>query len=144
MNNLVSLSNPKLPITLKYPDPTPLGCPVSVNERANEIGYRVHLISEGSDEIYFEVGQYATLSISEAMALFKKEAAERISDLEIRETQEITFASRKGYRFSIRWPGKERVITYIEEGEMVYRIIYDPASPLNEQILATFAFQQAA
>jgi hypothetical protein len=140
MDNLVIFSNQKLPLTLEYPNPTPRGCRVTAREQSNDIGYRVHFTSDGSGEIYFEVGQYANLSISTAMDLFKKEVSERIHGLEIGELEELMFDSYPAYRFTIRWPGTERVITFLQKEDMVYRLIYDPSSPINGQILESVRF----
>jgi hypothetical protein len=40
-------------------------------------------------------------------------------------------------QYSFRWDDKQRVAILIQENEVTYRIIYDPRSPINAQILST-------
>jgi hypothetical protein len=141
MANLITLANPQLPITLQYPDPTPLGYKVNVIEKTGDISYRIHLVSEGPSEIYFEVGKYLNLSISEAVNLFKNELIENISNVEISAVTTTIIASKPAYHLTVRWPSKERRVFFIEHEEKIYRIILDPLSDINEQILKTFAFK---
>ncbi len=144
MNHPTPFAHPKLPVTLQYPNPTPQGYPVVVQEKVNDLGHRVHFISNGSDEIYFEVGQYANLTIAQAIDLFKREVAERIERLEIGELEAQLLAGLSAHQFTIRWPGKARTIAFLEWTDLVYRIIYDPNSLINKQILDTLQFRSKA
>lgn len=141
--SLTSLTNQQLALSLQYPDPTPLGSSVSLNEKVTAIGYRIHLISDASNEVYFEVGHYPTILLDEAMTRFKREIVAQNPEAVVGEATAMLFSSYPGYRFAIRWPEKERVIMFFVRDHIVYRVIYNPASPLNEQIAATLAFMEA-
>lgn len=138
--SLISLTNQQLAVSLQYPDPTPLGSSVSINEKVTAVSYRIHLISDASNEVYFEVGYYPTLSLAEAMTHFKQELVAQTQEVVIGEAVDIMFGAYAGCRFSVRWPEKKRVITFFVRDGATYRVIYNPASPLNGQILATLAF----
>ena len=140
MGGWITLSHQDLPITLKIPHPTPQGYPVAVRERSSNTSYRIHLVSEGSSEVYFEVGQYNDLELPQAVEAFVQDVSERIDGLQKSEPQETRLAGFHAYQFSIRWPGNERVILFIEKEEALFRIIYDPASSINHRILETFRF----
>lgn len=56
MDGWKSLLSQELQVELNYPDPTPDGFEVLIHERVTDTSYRAHLISEGSDEVYFDVG----------------------------------------------------------------------------------------
>lgn len=136
----VRFSNDRLPITLEYPDPTPLGFRVVANEIVGDGSYRVHLISDGSDEIYFEIGQYSRLSLAEAMEAFKTDVSERIENLSFGEVIETSIGSQTASRLTLRWPDKEREIYFLEKDGMIYRIICNPRAPINRQILQSVRF----
>lgn len=137
--NWKSLTDPNLPVTLKYPDPTPQGFPVRVNVRQGA-GYRVHLVSDGSAEVYFEVGRYPGLPVDQGIREFVADVTGRLEGLEVDDITESRFRSSPARRFCIRWPGRERVILFVERDDALYRIIQDPQSPLNREILETFEF----
>ena len=61
--------------------------------------------------------------------------------LETSEVTELSMDNYPSYQVSIRWPGKERFIQFIEIEPVLYRIIHDPASPINKQILESLEFR---
>ena len=63
-----------------------------------------------------------------------------IEQLQAKEVRETTFAGFPAYQFSIQWPGKERIIIFIDRGDILYRIIHDPVSPINKKILENIQF----
>ena len=140
MANWITYANPQLSMTLQYPNPTPLGHPVNISEKSSNISYRIHLISDESSEVYFEIGRYHTLPIRDAVNLFQKELKENISQVQIGQVEATTFATRSAYRLTARWPEKERTVTFFDLEGIVYRIIYDPTSAINHQILETLIF----
>ena len=140
MDNWLTFSNPNLFFALNYPDPTPQGYLVRIHEKPGEAGYRVHFLSEEGDEVYFEVGRYLDLPAPQAIKAFFKDVSGRIKGLETSPLEEIEFAACPAYRFSMRWPGKRRVVLFIERDDALYRIIYDPLSSLNRQMLESFTF----
>lgn len=141
MADWLTYTHQDLTILLKYPNPTPLGNSVSINERSGPASFRVHFVSERSNEVYFEAGRYLDLPAKQALDDFLKDVTGRIENLEVGEVEEIRYANSPARRFSIRWPGKERVILFVERDDALYRIIHDPASLLNQQMLESVEFQ---
>ena len=142
MTEWTTYSNSQLSITLQHPWPTPLGHLVNIVEKSSEISYRIHLLTEESSEVYFEIGRYHMLPLTKAIHLFQKELTKANSQMEISPAEATTFATRPAYRLTARWPEKERIVTFIDLEGIVYRIIYDPASAINQQILESLAFDQ--
>ena len=141
MNSWNTLSEPEFTLTLQYPSVTPDGHPVEVRRpQTGEQGRRVHLISPNSEELYFEVGRYLELIPQEAYAQFTHDVAERIKDVAFSALEPYTIAGRPGFIFSIHWLHHQRIILLIPAADALYRIIYDPASPLNEEVLETVRF----
>jgi hypothetical protein len=131
-------TSPQFPFRVSFPDPTPGGAPVVVHQRGGEGGYRLHLVSEGSDEVYFELGRYEQLTRQAAVEAFIQDVSGRIEGLHHSQLVEIEWHGQPAARFSIDWPGKERIILFFERDAVLYRIIYDPASLVNQEILASF------
>jgi hypothetical protein len=140
MKEWTTYSNPQLSVTLKYPQPTPLGHSVKIVEKSSNISYRIHLLTDDSSEIYFEIGRYLTLPIKEAVNLFQTELKATNSEVDTSPVEATTFAAKPAYRLTARWPEKERSITFVDLEGVVCRIIYDPASAVNQQILETLSF----
>jgi len=142
MNSWLIYSHSDLSANLKYPNPSPLGNLVLIKEYKTPSSFRVHFSSDGSDEVYFEVGRFFDLSPQQAVDQFIRDVTSRIEHLEIDPVQEFTFADAPTRRLSIRWPGKQRIILFIDKSDELYRIIYDPNSSINAQILDTFQFRK--
>jgi hypothetical protein len=101
------LSHPDFPFRITYPDPTPGGAPVIVHALRGEWGFRLHLISEGSSEVYFEVGRYEQLPRQTAIEQFIRDVSGRIEGLHHSQVVEIEWQGLMADRFSIDWPGTE-------------------------------------
>ena len=142
MNAWITYSHQNFPVGLKYPNPTPLGNVVTINEQSGPSRFRAHFVSSGSDEVYFEVGSYVGLTVTQAIDDFLTDISGRFENLEVGEMERITFKNFSAHRFSIRWPGKERVILFIEKEDALYRIIHDPASPINGKMLDSLEFRE--
>ncbi|MEJ2511521.1 MAG: hypothetical protein P8Y72_07965, partial [Anaerolineales bacterium] len=76
----------------------------------------------------------------QAVELFLVDVSQRIEQLQAKEVRETTFAGFPAYQFSIQWPGKERDIMFVDWGDVVYRIVLDPASTINKKILVNIQF----
>lgn len=82
------------------------------------------------------------MPVEQAMDEFLRDVSTRIKNLEISDVEELRYAACPAHRFSIHWPGKERVILFIEREDALYRLIQDPASPLNKEILQSVEFRR--
>jgi len=140
MDNWITYSHQNLSVVLKYPNPTPLGNLVNINEQSGPSRCRAHFVSSGSDEVYFEVGRYVELPVTQAIDDFLIDVSGRFENLEISEVERITYKSFPAHRLSIRWPGKERVILFIEKEDALYRIVHDPTSMINRNMLDSVEF----
>lgn len=142
MEDWLTYSHQDLAVRLKFPNPTPLGNSVKINEQSGPASFRAHFVSEGSDEIYFEVGRYINLPVKQALADFLADVTGRIEGLKMSEVEETRYANSPALSFSIRWPGRQRIILFIEKDAALYRIIHNPSSVLNKQILESVEFRK--
>jgi hypothetical protein len=142
MENWQLFSEPGFALRFRYPAETPGGNVVDRIEEAREGVQRVHLISRDSAEVYFEVRRYADLAPLVAYERQKAELEQRFAQesFAITALQMTELASRPALSYSFTWGQKARVALLVPEAPALYRIIYDPQSDLNAQVLATVEF----
>lgn len=130
-------------VELSYPAVTPQGRPV---ERADErieahpvAGdfERVHLSSSGSLELYVEVARFPGRSPQDEYREHQPSLAARFGSEAVAALAETTFRGRPAWRYSFRWEDGEREVLLLAVAGDTYRVIYDPRSELNRQVLET-------
>ncbi|MCI0399502.1 MAG: hypothetical protein L0332_32175 [Chloroflexi bacterium] len=143
-----TFSDPDFQVRFKYPEITPEGHTTEIREDRRENIARVHFISTDSQELYFEVARYLDLSWRTGYEQFKEVITRQFDGLEMNELVESTVASQPAFTFSFRWPAvtglTERTALFIPRGNVLYRVIYNPRSPLNLQVLSTLEFGEAS
>jgi len=63
-----------------------------------------------------------------------------LDDFAITGLNETRLVLQPAYEYAFKWRQKERAVILVQKDRAVYRIIYDPHSPLNLQVLATIEF----
>ena len=102
--------------------------------------FRAHFRTMDSAQVYFEVSRHTGVSSDE---LYNRETAaiRRSSpDVRVSEAESISFAGCDARRFTVIFPDRERVFTLIEREGRTYRVVHDPRSPVNDEIIATITF----
>ena len=127
----VQLSN--FGLSLRYPTSTPSGQQVRFDD------IRLHAQSEDGSEVYFEVTRHLNMT---AASLYQKERDSVFSQRQamVTDLSKTTFAESPAHEYSFTWNGKERKVVLIEQAEWLYRVIYDPRSPVNLDIVGTIQF----
>ena len=135
-------TDPRFKLRFNYPATTPEGHAVEKVEEQHDDAVRIHLSSRDSQELYFEVTKYPDLIAREEYERHKAYLEQRFAgfDFAIGELQETSLASRPAHTYTFRWRDAERTVMLIHKDGATYRIIYDPRSPLNAQVLSTVAF----
>lgn len=136
-----TFSHPGFSLRFQYPDPTPEGYAVEWKEGWLEPAVpRVHLTSPGSQELYFEVTRYPGLTPEEGYEQFKQKLVRQFGGVEIGRLEGAMVAGRPGFTFTFRWTAATRTALFVPSNGILYRIVYNPQSPLNEQVLSTLSF----
>jgi hypothetical protein len=130
-------ARPGFAVELSYPAVTPGGQAVERDETPFREHERVHLSSPDRRELYIELVRFGDLTPQDeyrdhSSYLGKRFGAEAISDL-----TETSLRERPAWRYGFRWDEGERAVLLIQVGRDTYRIIYDPRSELNSQVLDT-------
>jgi len=130
----LSFSVPGLGLSFRYPGVAADG------ERVEMDDFRAHFRTMDSAQVYFEISQHTGVSPNE---LYRREAAairRANPDARVSDAESVSFAGCAARRFTVTFPDKERVFTLIEREGRVYRVIYDPRSAVNEEIINTISF----
>jgi hypothetical protein len=137
MHNWPHFSYPEFALGFQYPQSTPHGHILEKEERREEGVIRVHFTSKDSRELYFEISKYNDLSPQAEYQRHKENLEARLEQFVVSELREIRWMSQPAYEYSLKWPRGTRTVTLIEADGATYRILYDPSSPLNIQVLST-------
>jgi hypothetical protein len=134
-------------LTLDYPAVTPQGVAV---ERADARVAdhpvagdfeRVHLTSPGSGEVYVELARFPDRTPQDEHAAHRPPLEQRFGAGAVSELSETFAAGRQAWVYDFRWDSGERsVLLFDVEGD-TYRVIQDPRSELNAEILGTLAIR---
>ena len=98
---------------------------------------QVHILAPESLDVYFEVSKYDQLTPFTEYRRHKEHLGARFDALEISEVREAQCVSLPAYEYSFAWEQSRRVVLLVERADALYRILYDPDSPVNLQILST-------
>jgi hypothetical protein len=139
MENWKQFADPRFRLRLTYPSLTPQGSIVELEEEETSDFVRVHLISRDSPEVYFEVRRYRDLLPHDDYQRHRAYLEQRFAkeSFTISELIDHSLAGTAVKQYAFQWDAKQRVAILIQQGPATYRIIYDPVSPINVQILST-------
>ena len=128
--------------SISIPEQTPHGQTVTIESGDHERTHIMHAESSDQSELYFEVATYSKVLdhhelASEQQAYLREEA----SNGHLSAIQPGIVGHFTGTTFDFqgllqgRW--KVRRFLFVDTPQRTYRIVFDPTSPLNEQILDT-------
>jgi hypothetical protein len=132
-------------IEFSYPSTTPQGQAAEEDvERASDHRgelERVHVHSADRQELYIEFARFRELTPEEEYANHKPYLERRFGAGSVTELSQTSLADRAAWTYSFRWNDEgrpmERVAILLQIGRDTCRIIRDPRSALNDQVLAT-------
>lgn len=136
--------DPTFPLVFRYPEKTPQGYLVDKTGSHQDEVVRVHLTSQGSQELYFEITKYPALPAEVEYRQHRQSLEQRFSGLRISEVNEITWKSLAAYEYTFEWNQGVRSVILVERNGATYRFLYDPRSPLNLQVLSTVEWTDEA
>jgi hypothetical protein len=136
-------TNPRFRLEFSYPSPTPQGHEVErkeqrVDDHRGDME-RVHLSSPSSGELYFELARFAGITPQDEYANHRPYLEQRFGPGAVMELSETTLLNRPAWAYGIKSPETERAVLLLHLDGDSYRIIYDPRSALNDQVIATLA-----
>ena len=137
MQNWQHFVYPGFALGFRYPEITPQGHIAEKAETQDEERIRIHFTSKDSPELYFEITKYVHLPAQVEYQEHKEYLENRPGEYVVSDLKEIRWMSQRAYEYSIKWREGARIVMLIEADDSTYRVLYDPNSPLNVQVLTT-------
>jgi hypothetical protein len=130
-------ANPQSAFQFKYPLVARNGEAIKHMETQKEGMLRVHILALDNLEVYFEVTQNELLMAESEYQRHKEHLRNQFMSLRINELRKTLFKSLPAYEYHFAWDQGKRKVILVEREEATYRILYDPRSPVNLQIVST-------
>ena len=128
-------------VAFRYPEVTPQGQTV---ERVDEQAFdqrgdieRVPLSSPDNPELYVEDTHCREVSPQEEYERHGRYLEQRFGTDSVMPLDETTFGERPAWTYGFRWDDGERSVLSLEVDGDTYRILWNPHSDLNGQVVAT-------
>lgn len=117
-----------------YPETTSRGHPIEFDD------IKIHIQSKGSRELYFEITRHLNVTAKEIYEREKDFVTKQLG-AKVSELKDSTFTSQTALEYNFTWTDKDlekkRSVFFIHKEEALYRIIYDPHTPLSLEVLET-------
>ena len=120
-----------------YPSVTPQGCEVVRKDERRGSAEGVHLSSPDGHELYIEFVRFADLAPRDEYMRHGDYLRQRFGSDSVAGLIETSVAGRPGWGYHFRGGDKERSALLLPLAGELYRIIYEPRSGLNAQVIAT-------
>jgi hypothetical protein len=139
-------TRPEFAIGFSYPAVTPQRQTVERDEQPFRDYARVHLSSPDRQELYLEVVRFHDMAPRDEYQHHRPYLEKRFGADSITPLTETTLRGRPAWAYAFRWDeaerSVERAVLLLEIDGDTYRVIYDPRSALNAQVLATITFAE--
>jgi hypothetical protein len=131
-------------VEFRYPVVTPQGQTAErVDERAKDHRgdiERVHVSSPDGHELYVEVARFRDLSPQDEYEGHRPYLQQRFGPDSVTPLTETTFGERPAWAFEIRADEHDRSVLLFQLDEDTFRVIWNPRSDLNSEVVATLSF----
>jgi hypothetical protein len=137
---------PGFRVEFSYPAVTPQGHGAErVEEQAVDHRgdiERVHISSREGGELYVEVVRFRELAPQDEYLRHRSYLERRVGADAVTELTETTLQGRPAWAYGFRWDEGERSVLSLQVASDTYRVIYDPRSELNAEVLATLTLTE--
>lgn len=130
-------TRPGFEVGLSYPRVTPQGHVVDRDEHERGDMDRVHLTSPGSPELYVELTRFGGLAPRDEYLRHRPYLEQRFGAGAVTELTETRLRDRAAWAYAFRWDQGERSVLLLAVDGDTYRVVYDPRSALNAEVIAT-------
>ena len=95
------------------------------------------MTSPGSDELYVELIRFRDLAPEDEYLNHLPFLEQRFGPGAVTELTETTLRGLPAWSYGFRWDDGERSVLLLRVDDDTYRVIHDPRSPLNADVVAT-------
>jgi hypothetical protein len=129
---------PGFRVALDFPSVTPQGHAVERVAVERPVGGRgVHVTSPGSAELYVELVRFRDLAPEDEYLNHRPFLEQRFGPGAVTELTQTTLGGIPAWSYGIHWKDGERSVLLLQVEDDTYRVIHDPRSPLNADVVAT-------
>jgi hypothetical protein len=129
---------PGFRVALDFPSVTPQGHAVERVAVERPLGGRgVHVTSPGSAELYVELVRFRDLAPEDEYLNHRPFLEQRFGPGAVTELTQTTLGGIPTWSYGIHWKDGERSVLLLQIEDDTYRVIHDPRSPLNADVVAT-------
>ena len=129
---------PGFRVELDFPSVTPQGHAVERVAVERPVGGRgVHVTSPTSGELYVELIRFRDLTPEDEYSSHRPFLEQRFGPGAVTELTQTSLRGIPAWSYGIRWEGGERSVLLLQVDDDTYRVIHDPRSPLNADVVAT-------
>lgn len=129
-------------LRFRYPSITPQRHRVNRVDDKRGDARRVHLTAPDSQELYIEVIRFRYCTAREEYGRHRIQLEERFGVDSTTPLTETSVGGRLAWTYAFRWSEGERSVLLIPLEGDTYRVIYDPRSPLNRQVISTIRVEE--
>ena len=134
----LAVVEPGFRVELDFPSVTPQGHAVERVAVERPLGGRgVHVTSPGSGELYVELIHFPDLAPEDEYLSHRPFLEQRFGPGAVTELTETTLRGLPAWSYGFRWDDGERSVLLLQVDDDTYRVIHDPRSPLNADVVAT-------
>jgi hypothetical protein len=133
----LQVTRPDLGLTFSYPEVTPQGQTVERGDEPFRRYARIHLSSPDREELYVEIVRFDDLAPEDEYRTHRSFLDRRFGSDAVTALTETSWQGQQAWAYGFRWEGGERAVSLIQVDGETYRIIYDPRSALNSDVIAT-------
>jgi hypothetical protein len=143
-------TRPGFGLEFSYPTVTPRGQAVDrTDERAVDHRgdiERIHLSSPDRSELYVEVARFRGITPEDEYSNHGTYLKQRFGPDKVTDLTSTTLLGRQASSYAFHWDEEgrpmERSALLLHVGDDTYRVIYDPRSALNDQVLSTITIAE--
>ena len=137
-------ARPGFRVEFSYPAVTPQGHTVERDDEPFRDSARVHLSSPDRQELYLEVVRFDDLTPEDENLHHRAHLEKRFGADSIARLTQTELQGRPAWTYAFRWEEGERTmersVLLVRIDRDTYRIIYDPRSQLNADVIASLTF----
>jgi hypothetical protein len=93
--------------------------------------------SPGSAELYVELIRFRDLAPEDEYLSHRPFLEQRFGPAAVTELMQTTLHGLPAWSYGFRWEDGERSVLLLQVEDDTYRVIHDPRSPLNADVVAT-------
>jgi len=145
MDDHQNIMEEELGYTVWIPESTPNHQKVTIERRENDDVHIMHAESPDQLELYFEVTAYPSIIDHEILAGQQQDfLRENSRDGTVTEIIQGTvgdfFGTTFDFRGTLQGKWKERRFLFVNGPDRTYRVVHDPTSTLNREVLKSLRF----